>query len=145
MISISAWILSSPNKAVFDMDAFRINHIGLDIDFYHPESDTLKLPQETENLYGIDKEKAAIFTETASGLDYSSEEMLEWYFSQSKKTLAEHLPHRNSSDVQPPRMAVIFPIQFPPNTFHIMTEQGNVDIKTLRLAVEVSDQKKQKR
>ncbi|NQU57083.1 MAG: hypothetical protein HQ513_07600 [Rhodospirillales bacterium] len=121
------------------MDGFRVKHIGLDIDYYHPESEQLKLPQEIENLYGIDKEKAAIFTETASGLDYSSEEMLEWYFTQSRKSLAEHLPHRDSSDKQPPRMAIIFPIQFPAGSFHIMTDRGTVDIKTLRLAVEVSE------
>jgi hypothetical protein len=120
------------------MDDYVISHIGLDIDFYHPQSDQLKLPRETEDLYAIDKEKAALFTETASGLDFSSEEMLEWYFTHSKKTLDEHLPKRGNSDAQPPRQAIIFPIQFPPGTFHIMTEQGAVDIKALRLAIEVS-------
>ena len=120
------------------MDGYRVSHIGLDIDFHHPESEQIKLPQETENLYGLDKEKAAIFTETASGLDFSSEEMLEWYFTQSQKSLAEHLPERASSDKAPPRIALIFPIQFPLGTFHMMTDRGTVDIKTLRLAVEVS-------
>jgi len=121
------------------MDGFNVKHIGLDIDYYHDESETLKLPSETQDLYGVDKEKAALFTETASGLDYSSEEMLEWYFTQSSKSLAEHLPPRSGSDKQPPRTAIIFPIQFPPGTFHIMTDRGTVDIKTLRLAVEVSE------
>jgi hypothetical protein len=119
------------------MDGYTISHIGLNIEYHHEESSQLKLPRETENLYAIDKEKAAIFTETASGLDYSSEEMLEWYFTKSRKTLAEHLPERGSSDQPPPRTAIVFPIQFPEGVFHIMTDQGNVDIKTLRLAIEV--------
>lgn len=121
------------------MDGYRITHIGLDIDYHHDDSAQLKLPQETENLYAIDKEKAALFTETASGLDYSSEEMLEWYFTKSSKSLAEHMPERGGGDGQPPRVAIVFPIQFPEGTFHIMTDRGAVDIKTLRLAIEVSE------
>lgn len=121
------------------MDGYTISHIGLDIDYHHEESGQIKLLRETENLYAIDKEKAAIFTETASGLDYSSEEMLEWYFNQSGKSLAEHMPEPSGGDKQPPRRAIIFPIQFPEGTFHIMTDRGTVDIKTLRLAVEVSE------
>lgn len=115
-----------------------IKHIGLDIEFHHPDSDKIKLPVETENLYAIDKEKAAIFTETASGMDFNSEEILDWYFTQSTKTLAEHMPKQPNSDKPPPRVAIIFPIQFPPGTFHIMTDRGAVDIKALRLAVAVS-------
>jgi hypothetical protein len=120
------------------VDGYKISHIGLDIDFYHDHSDQIKLPSETENLYAIDKEKAVLFTETASGVKYSSEEMLEWYFTYSKKTLAEHLPTYGSSNEQFPRQAIIFPIQFPCGTFYIMTEHGAVDIKALRFAIEVS-------
>jgi hypothetical protein len=75
------------------MDGYKISHIGLDIDFYHDQSDQIKLPSETKNMYAIDKEQAGIFIETPSVVKYSSEEMLEWHFTHSKKTLAEHLQH----------------------------------------------------
>jgi hypothetical protein len=44
------------------MDGYKISHIGLDIDFYHDQSDQIKLPIETKNMYAIDKEKAGILT-----------------------------------------------------------------------------------
>ncbi len=124
------------------MEGFTIRHIGLEIDFHHPESARLRLSEETEDNYSIDKEKAAIFTETASNLTFSSEDMLEWYLTRSQKALAEHLPESTGDANETRRMAVTFPIQFPENTFHMMTDRGPVDIKTLRLAIEVTAQKK---
>jgi hypothetical protein len=120
------------------MDGYKISHIGLDIDFYHDQSDQIKLPSETKNMYAIDKEQAGIFIETPSVVKYSSEEMLEWHLTHSKKTLAEHLPAHGSSDEESSRQAIISPIQFPCGTFHIVTEQGVVDIKALRMAIGVS-------
>lgn len=121
------------------MDGYSIRHIGLDMDFYHPESESLKLTRGIEDSYSIDKEKAVIFIETASDSGYSPEDLLQWYFAGSKKALAEHLPARPAAAAgSSSRLAIVFPIQFPPETFHIMTDRGRVDIKTLRLAVEVS-------
>lgn len=119
------------------MDGVTVRHIGLEIDFHHPESDKLRLSNEIEDDYSIDKEKAAIFTESASDQTFSSEDMLEWYLSRSPKSLAEHFP---PTDERPGerRMAITFPIQFPENTFHMMTDRGAVDIKALKLAVEVT-------
>ena len=117
---------------------YSIRHIGLEIDFHHPESDKLRLSHNIEDDYSLDKEKAAIFTETASSLTFSSEDMLEWYLSRSQKTLAEHLPESREETSDTRRMAITFPIQFPENTFHMMTDRGAVDIKTLRLAIEVT-------
>lgn len=121
------------------MNGLSVRHIGLEIDFYHPDSDKLKLSENIEDRYGIDKEKAAIFTETASNLTFSSEDMLEWYLARSTKSLEERLPKRKSDDA-PRRTAITFPIQFPEQTFHMMTERGPVDIKALRLAIEVTRQ-----
>lgn len=117
---------------------FEIRHIGLEIDFHHPESDVLRLSHDIEDAYGIDKEKAAIFTEWASDLTFSSEDMLEWYLTRSQKSLAEHFPDGPVEGDEPRRLAITFPIQFPENTFHMMTDRGAVDIKALKLAVEVT-------
>ena len=119
------------------MEDYSIRHIGLDIDFHHPESDILKVSREVEDTYGIDKEKAAIFTETASDETFNCEDLLDWYFRQSGKNLAAYMSEDSHGDAKKPRMAITFPIQFPANTFHMMTDRGPVDIKTLRLAVEV--------
>jgi len=122
----------------FDMEEYSITHVGMEIDFYHPESDRLRLSRDIEDEYGLDKEHARIFTESASEQTFNAEEMLAGYINSSGKSLAEHLPASSGGDTQPRRIAITFPIQFNENTFHMMTTKGMVDIKTLRLAVEVS-------
>ncbi len=117
---------------------FSIRHIGLEIDFHHPESDKLRLSHEIEDSYGLEKEKAAIFTETASNLTFNSEDMLDWYLTRSQNSLAGYFPDRPDEDSETRRMAITFPLQFPQNTFHMMTDRGSVDIKALRLAIEVT-------
>ncbi|NQV47516.1 MAG: hypothetical protein HQ504_07010 [Rhodospirillaceae bacterium] len=120
------------------MSALSIRHVGLKIDFYHPQSDTLKLSEETEDSYSIHKEKAAIFIESTSSQAYSTEDVLEWCLLQTGKSLTEFLP-----DMPEPgpdtaaRVALQFPIRLPENVFHMMTDQGAVDIKALNLAIEV--------
>jgi hypothetical protein len=122
----------------FDMDEYSITHIGMDIDFHHPESDQLRLSCDIEDEYGQRKEHARIFTESASEQTFNAEEMLTGYINSSGKPMAEHIPARPGGDTQLRRMAITFPIQFNENTFHMMTNKGIVDIKMLRLAVEVS-------
>ena len=122
----------------FDVGKYSITHLGMDIIFHHPESEKLRPSRDTEDKYGLDKEHARIFTESASEQTFNAEEMLASYLTSSGKHLGEHLPVRLNNDMQPRRMAVTFPIQFDEKTFHMMTNKGIVDIKTLRLAVEVS-------
>jgi hypothetical protein len=120
------------------MNDVTIRHIGLEIDFHHPESDKLRLSHQIEDDYSIDKERAAIFTETATVQVLNCEDMLDWYLMQSQTTLADHLPARTYGESEPRRRAVTFPLHFPEGTFHMMTDRGAVDIKTLRLAIEVT-------
>jgi len=123
----------------FDVDKYLITHLGMEIVFHNPESEKLRLSRDIEDKYGLDKEHARIFTESASEQTFNAEEMLAGYLNSSGKHLGEHIPARLGSDTQPRRMAVTFPIRFNEKTFHIMTNKGIMDIKTLRLAVEVSD------
>jgi len=111
-----------------------LSHVGVDIDYYHPDSAVIKLTPEVEDSYGIDKEHALIFIETSAGDAFSAEELLQGYFRRSCKPLSEHLPDMTGRD----RIAVSFPIRFPENTFHMMTDRGAVPIKTLIIAVEVT-------
>ena len=121
------------------MDDYSITHIGMEIVFHHPESEKLRLSRDTEDKYGVDKEHARIFMENASGQTFNAKEMLAGYIKSSGKHFGEHIPARPDGNEQPRRMAVTFPIQFNKKTFHMMTNKGIFDIKTLRLAVEVSD------
>ena len=121
------------------MDKYSITHLGMEIVFHHPKSKKLRLPRDTEDRYGLDKEHARIFTESASEQTFNAEEMLAGYLKSSGKRLGEHIPARVGGDTQPRRMAVTFPIKFNEKTFHMMTNKGIVHIKTLRLAVEVSE------
>lgn len=111
-----------------------LRHVGLDIDYDHPDSAAIKLTSDVEDSYGIDKEHAAIFIETASGDEFSADELLRGYLRRSGKPLAGHLPDMTGRN----RMAAGFPIRFPENTFHMMTDRGAVPIKTLVIAVEVT-------
>jgi hypothetical protein len=123
----------------FDVYEYSIIHIGMEVVFHHPESEKLRLSRDTENKYGLDKEHARIFTESASEQTFNAEEMLAGYINSSGKRLGEHILARLDGDTPPRRMAITFPIQFNAQTFHMMTNKGLVDIKTLRLAVEVGD------
>ena len=123
----------------FDVDKYKITHLSMDIVFRHPESDKSRLPRDTEDKCALDKEHARIFMESASEQTFNAEEMLASYLTSSGKHLGEHLPVRLNNDTQPRRMAVTFPIQFNEKTFHMMTNKGIVDTKTLRLPVEASD------
>jgi len=122
------------------MKALSIRHVGLKIDFHHPESDTLKLSEGTEDRYSIDKEKAPIFKEIASGRAYSTEDILEWCLLQTGRSLDDFLPEmpEPDPDTGAARVALQFPIRLPENVFHMMTDRGVVDIKALTLALEVT-------
>lgn len=111
-----------------------LRHVGLNIDYDHPESADIRLTPEVEDTYGIDKEHALIFIETSAGDAFSADELLQGYFRRSGKPLPEHLPDMTDRS----RIAVSFPIRFPENTFHMMTDRGAVPIKTLMIAVEVT-------
>ena len=120
------------------MSGYHITHIGMDIDFYDSESGTLKLSRKIEDEYGLEKEHAKIFTECSSKQIFNAKEMLACYLKRSGKSLIEHLPSNNLESDQPFCVAITFPIQFNENSFHMMTNKGVVDIKTLRLTVLVN-------
>jgi hypothetical protein len=111
-----------------------IRHVGLNIEYDDPDSAAIKLTPDVEDCYGIEKEHALIFIETSAGDAFSAEELLQGYFRRSGKPLGEHLPDMTGRD----RIAVSFPVRFPENTFHMMTDRGAVPIKTLMIAVEVT-------
>ena len=123
---------------LFEMSEYHITHIGMDIDFYTSERDTLKLSRKIEDEYGLEKEYARIFTECSSNQIFNADEMLTCYLKRSGKSLIEHLPSNSLESDQPFCAAITFPIQFNEDSFHMMTNKGVVDIKTLRLTVLVN-------
>jgi len=113
--------------------------VGLDIDFHHPDSKSIKLTTEVEDAYSVDKEDAAIIIDNATERAYSPREMLDFYLLKSQKQPEDFLPG-GADDGAQQRRAIVLPLNFPENRFHMVTDRGVVDIKTLRLAVEISTQ-----
>ena len=117
------------------MKVHSFSHIGLNIDFHHPQGARLKLQPATEDLYGVEKEHAAIFIETRSGQMLSTADLLELYLSRVGKTADDYLPDGATAG---DRQIITFPIQIPQNSFHMMTDHGAVSIKALKIVIDVT-------
>lgn len=116
---------------------FEVEHIGLDMDFYHPKGRKLGLAPETVEQFERDREHGEIFIQNASGTAYSTEEMLSWFLLQTGTTLADNLPGEKLQD-PPGHLFVTFPIRFEQGTFHMLTEDGPQDLSGLRVMTKVS-------
>jgi len=117
-----------------------MRHVGLKIDFHHPDSDELRLTARIEDLYSLDKDLARIFVEGGTGNLLSARDLLEGYFAGSAKSLIQHLPGEHLPE--PGRSVhVTFPLLFDDGRLSMMTDQGGVYIKAVKIAVEVTANK----
>jgi len=114
-----------------------VQHIGLDINFHHPRGSGLKLADEVVELYESDKEHAEIFTQVSSGTTFSQVEILSWFLLQTRTEIQDHLP-MESRQKQNGDVFMTFPIRFKPGTFHMPTEDGNVDLSQLKLMCKIT-------
>ncbi len=122
---------------------FRVEHIGFEADFYHPQGKNLKLGTDTVERYEMQKEDAEIFIQHASATAFNSDEILSWFLLQTNTTLADHLPQPSlgkPSMGQP--VFVTFPIRFDQGVFHMDTEHGSQDLRALNLLVRVEGKAK---
>ncbi len=116
---------------------WRINHLGFQAEYYHPDSDSLELPRQTVDLYENKKEEAEIFIHNADGGGFNSRELLHWFLIQTGTELTDHLPN-GAEKVDGGPVFVTFPIRFRENTFHMITDAGTTDLKALGLFVTVT-------
>lgn len=119
------------------LNGYDFLHIGMEIDFHHPNSDDLMLPPETEDLYSTDKEAAAVFIRNRDGFPFSASDLLALHLEhvalQDGAELPFALPTEGSG-----RTSGWIAINFPEGAFHMLTTSGTVDVRRLRLAVEIS-------
>ena len=115
---------------------FDVEHVGLDVDFHHPQGRNLKLAYSVVSAFEADREHAEIFIQNSSGLGFSCDEILSWFLLQTGTTLAQHLPtealNKGSGAV-----LLTVPIRFEAGTFHMATEAGDVDLAALKLMCKV--------
>lgn len=116
---------------------FAVEHVGVDVDFYHPEGRNLKFADAVVDAFEAERENAEIFVQNASGDGFSCDEILSWYLLQTSTTLAEHLPPQALKKGEGPVLLTV-PIRFEPDTFHMATEAGDVDLSALKLMCKVT-------
>jgi len=126
------------NKAAFEkVRIVSVEHLGFEAKYYHPDSDSLDLPGATVDLYENHKDQARIFIQNVTGDAFSSAELLDWFLLQTQTRLDEHLPE-NAGEGDAMRCFVTFPMRFPEGMFHMATNAGNTDMKSLKLLIQVT-------
>lgn len=114
-----------------------VEHVGLDVEFYHPQGRNLKLADAVVEAFEKDREDAEIFVQCSSGLVFSCDEILNWFLLQTGTTLARHLPPHTLERGQGQVMLTV-PIRFERNTFRMSTEAGDEDLCALKLMCKVT-------
>jgi len=116
---------------------FEVEHVGLDVDFYHDQGRSLKLDESVVEAFEAQREDAEIFTQSTTGTHFSCDEMLNWFLLQTDTTVADHLPAQ-PSDLEGKQVMLTVPIRFKPGMFHMATEAGDVDLCALKLMCKVT-------
>ena len=116
---------------------FIIEHVGLDVDFHHPQGRSLKLADCIVEAFEQHREHAEIFVQHSSGLSFSCDEILRWFLLQTGTTLADHLPPHTLNNFAGQVMLTV-PIRFVPGMFFMTTEAGEVDLSALNLLCKVT-------
>lgn len=114
---------------------FDIRHAGFKVDFYHHQSSDLELPPETLTNYRAAKDTAEIFIQNSDGVAFSAAHLLSFFLKKKGKELKDFIPEeakRSEGNV----FTIEFPINFTENSFHMVTKDGPVDIKSVTLYVE---------
>ena len=119
-----------------EAEGFVLRHVGMDLDFYHPMSTALSVSPETEDIYGAEKEHAAIFVRNRDGERFSVEDLMKVFLSRSELPLREFVtegaPGRGKSLAR-----AVLPMTFPEGMVHVETIDGPVDLRKLMIAVEL--------
>lgn len=116
---------------------FTVEHVGMDMEFYHPQGRTLKLAPAVVEAFEREREDAEIFIQNSSGTGFSSDEILSWFLLQTRTTLAQHLPP-SALEKGEGHVLLTVPLRFEVGTFHMATEAGEVDLSALKLMCKVT-------
>lgn len=114
-----------------------VKHVGFKADFYHEQSDSLELPEATAAEYEQAQDTSSIFVQNRDGVAFSEAEMLVGFLKKSNTTLQDHVPEQEIK-IEGATWEQGFPINFTKDSFHMITDQGPVDLKRLTLLLELS-------
>lgn len=139
MIGQNAQPTVSIRKGENPMSPYTVEHIALDMEFYHAHSTSLRPDESIIETFEHDKEHAEIFLQKDTQTAFSQVEILNWFLLQTQTSIEDHLP----KDAPPPKqgasMMVTFPIRFAKNTFSMQTEDGEQDLSHLKLMCKVTN------
>jgi len=117
---------------------FDVNHDSFEVEFYHDEDDSesVILP-DVLDVYRFAKDTANIFVQNQDGQSFSAVDLLDWWLRNKGKEHQDCVPQgvkcpEGASEIVP------FEINFSPNLFHMLTDQGPLDIKHLTLLVKIT-------
>lgn len=120
---------------MIETGGFILHHMGMDLEFHHPEGKTLKPSAEVEDLYGTDKEQAAVFLR-ADGTAFTAEDLTKLFLSRSDQGVEAFVTH-GTPGMNKRLARAVFPMEFPEGMIAMETEAGRVDVKRLKIAVEL--------
>jgi hypothetical protein len=103
----------------------RLLHVGMEIDFHHPDGDSLELTPEVEDLYGQEKDLAPLFMRLVDGVRISARDLLDDYLAAAGKTVADIPFGAGGTGI------VVLDIQ--PGRYAMETKAGRVDVRRVRL------------
>lgn len=101
-------------------------HVGMEIDFHHPDSDALELTEAIEDHYGAEKEAARIFLRRADGNRVSADDLLADHLAKAGKSFGDLTSAWGAAG------ALV--LEYLPGHHALETKAGTVDIRRVRLA-----------
>ncbi len=117
-----------------------VRHTGSTREFYGHNHD-LEIEADTLVLYKANPDGSRVFIQNRDGVGFSASELLNWYFQKTQTKMEDYIPLEEavrSLDEGRRTFQLSFPIDFTPNTFHMATVVGPVDLKRLELAIDIT-------
>ena len=116
-----------------------IRHTGFEAEYYHEKSDSLALSPETQAEYEAAKDSSLIFIQNRDNEAFSADNLLTWKLNKEGESLENFVPPEEDAKAFDEGIAIFpvsFPISFHPDSLHIETNEGPVDLLRLTLIVE---------
>ena len=122
---------------------FNISHrlISLDTEYYHDESDSLSLSDDVQAAYNNDPQNAKIFHETKTGNLLSPYDFVSLYLKKKNIRKQELISKEKKAEAFNKGKAVCilpFNFDFTTDAYHVITNRGAVNLKILRLKIELT-------
>jgi len=126
---------------------YSIRHLNFEPQFFDDRPPNLKLQDAVRKRYSKNANTAQIFIQNRDDGAFSAAEMLSWFLKKSNTSLEDHVPGEELAKALTGgtrRFRVSFPINLTRGSFHVMTNNGPMDLKRLTLLVEYTIEPKRR-